>query len=553
MASWRLESLRAILGSGYEIMRGETALRIAFQIVWVLISLVVRPLASQATDYTWVGASSLFGVYRWTSSDNWSPQGVPGGGDTATFNSYNTHSCTVLTDVSVGALTVSSGYTGIITASPGQLTVGVLRVADGTLTPLTSQSNISAASVTIEGGLVVSLQATGDVLFNGGTLANLILAGDGILAGSDGAIIGAIQQESGIRLQQNIFEVASLQITGGTYTVGHLKILACGPVTVGENGALSLERGSALISASNITIQGTVDARQEAIAITCAGDWRCPGRFLRSGSITSQLVLAQLTGGQVNHGDNWADNVIIKGASEKNTLWTSANTIISMQILPSTTLQLNNGAVLSVTGVLANLGTIVEVSPAHLHISATMTVEVDGDILAQAVTVGEGLMAWLWDQDENVNGTVDDLVQVQFHNPRNGDVLKAPLEETAVATGLFSNQGQAVMTAYGEDAQADNLLQVIGGDTVEVLYQDAEDSLDTAQASIPVAGTAEATPTETSTVIETPPLQPTSAGSITPEVVTPSPTPRNADLNSDGKIDAQDLLIFMHEWRIRDN
>jgi hypothetical protein len=56
-----------------------------------------------------------------------------------------------------------------------------------------------------------------------------------------------------------------------------------------------------------------------------------------------------------------------------------------------------------------------------------------------------------------------------------------------------------------------------------------------------------ATPTETSTQTAT--ATPTDTAGAPPATATPSNTPKSADLSGDGKVDSNDLLEFIRQWR----
>src|SRR5262249_28970555 len=68
------------------------------------------------TAYTWAYGGP--GAGDWGTAANWSPVGVPGTGDSATFPD-GTPSCTVAGGVTVGSLNTGFGYTGTISMTGG--------------------------------------------------------------------------------------------------------------------------------------------------------------------------------------------------------------------------------------------------------------------------------------------------------------------------------------------------------------------------------------------------------------------------------------------------
>ncbi len=466
-------------------------------------------LTGLAADYTW--NAQVPGT--WGTAGNWAPSGGPkNAGDRAIFSASGTGNCTALTSVNIAALDVRPGYTGTL--------LGLFRFG---------QMSVGA------GNLLGNFTCSGDVTYTSGTIASLVLDGDGALSGSSGAAFVSLENRSGTHVQQNLMEAASFHVSGGSYVLDSLSAIAGGIVNLDAPGRLVLRSGSAVASLGAINLQGIVDARAPGVAVTAAGDWDCPGQFLTSGTLAGQIVLVQAGGGTVRHGDNPADNVLIRGASSQVTRWQSSNPLLGLQVLPDTTLQLESGAVVAVASVMANLGHVIEVAPAHLHVLSAITLTVSGEAAAGQVTINQSLVATLTDADENLDGAAFEAVEVEFVNPRNGDHVAATLVESGSATtGVFSNAGVGVRVAWAGPAVQDGQLQALPEDVLEVHYQDAEDALDSAGDSITVADLVSVSPTSTPTHTPTPTRTHTPTVTATPSwtdtptstpTTTPTPTP----------------------------
>jgi hypothetical protein len=75
-----------------------------------------------AASITWDGggANTL-----WSTTGNWSTDTVPGAGDIAVFDATSTKAVSIPVATSIGGISISSSYTGVITKSGGVLlTIG---------------------------------------------------------------------------------------------------------------------------------------------------------------------------------------------------------------------------------------------------------------------------------------------------------------------------------------------------------------------------------------------------------------------------------------------
>lgn len=144
-----------------------------------------------------------------------------------------------------------------------------------------------------------------------------------------------------------------------------------------------------------------------------------------------------------------------------------------------------------------------------------------------------------------------------FHNislwtSPGGDFVAGPTASTSVgAMGMTATWSGAQLAADIQqwvDGGADNFGWVLIGD--EVTTQSAK-AFHSSESTTATAGqrprlTVIYEPPQLPT--PTPMLPPTSTPSPTPEGPTSTPTPLVGDLNGDGKVDADDLFLFMQDW-----
>jgi hypothetical protein len=139
-------------------------------------------------SYSWTGSSPIPGD-SWSDANNWSPNGVPGPSDSANFSGSTTPVCNIDSAVTVGALTVSGGYTQAITVTApltitGDLTLDFLPATgtfggdgaitiDGTASSWsTGTLRIGAGGLTNNGTLTIDTGTTGAFPEGTGTLTN---------------------------------------------------------------------------------------------------------------------------------------------------------------------------------------------------------------------------------------------------------------------------------------------------------------------------------------------------------------------------------------------
>lgn len=143
--------------------------------------LPAAPAHAAGTRFTWVGSSQdpTADNHSWTDARNWSPQGVPGNGDSVSIAQPNGSHCTAHVD----------------------------NVPTVTLTDLTLRQTPDLCGTSINGG---QLTVTGTFTWDGGALASPTT----LAAGSVGTINGTNDRQNG--LAQDLDVAGSLSLTGVT-------------------------------------------------------------------------------------------------------------------------------------------------------------------------------------------------------------------------------------------------------------------------------------------------------------------------------------------------
>jgi hypothetical protein len=272
---------------------------------------------------------------------------------------------------------------------------------------------------------------------------------------------------------------------GTTLTLGSMSAMGCMMNTI--RGSVQLSTLSAVMfmgDASFYPTSALVPPVGGFSAIVCNGNWWCVGAYGVTGNPTNVLIINQPTGGAVFHGTNAADSVLISNDNvEARTLWNSSNTVLSLTVSTTGTLEIAEEQVLSV-GTLLNMGNIVETAPAHIHHPAeSLTVSDEKGTPGQIIFAGSALQVHLRDADENLHAAaLDTAAGIVVTNQRNQDTLAVSATETS--TSLLAAFVATVPTVVADAAVADGLLQVQPGDVLRIQYTDNEDPLDNAAGAI---------------------------------------------------------------------
>ncbi len=140
----------------------------------VLTLLLASSRVASATTFVWTNA--LGG--SWSAITNWSPNGVPGVGDTAMISSNGTYTVTVNSAQAVGNLTMN--------AASGAQTLNI--ASGGTLTNNSASTGNANAILEVSGGTLTgagSLALSGPLNWSGGTIKNVVQCSGGTFTGSD--------------------------------------------------------------------------------------------------------------------------------------------------------------------------------------------------------------------------------------------------------------------------------------------------------------------------------------------------------------------------------
>lgn len=146
--------------------------------------------------FTWSGAGN------WSTGANWLGGVPPGISDVARFNATSTNNSTIDTDISVGGITINSGYTGTITQGSGNTaTFGASGFSQSAGVFLGGDSNIDVnGTFTLSAGSFTT--TTGTM----GVSGNFILSSTGTFNNPDGTLIfdGDLYFADSTSPQQNI-------------------------------------------------------------------------------------------------------------------------------------------------------------------------------------------------------------------------------------------------------------------------------------------------------------------------------------------------------------
>ena len=225
----------------------------------------------QAASFTWGGGSG-----NWTSGANWSPEGVPGPGDTATINSGTV---TVNQDVIVDEFIMLGG---VLTGS-FDLEVNVATTwSAGVMT--------GGGSLTIPSGATLSIEGSTNKAFQ--NLWTINLEGDGTLSGS-----GLLQGHSDSRIiNTGTFEIQSDQAFDYTNLGARPTFDNRGTFRkTTTNGQNDME--------FELVNSGIVDLQSGDIRLLANGDFTDGATFMGAGNLIMDGFIYTLTG--TINGSSW--------------------------------------------------------------------------------------------------------------------------------------------------------------------------------------------------------------------------------------------------------
>ncbi len=141
-----------------------------------LIFTLFLALSCTASATTFIWTNTVSG--NWNAVTNWSPNGVPGVGDTAIISTSGTYAITVNATESIGTLTMSAASgTQTLNLTAGTFTIGSASTGNANAVLQISGS----ATLTGAGSLVLA----GPLNWSAGTIKNVVQCNGGTFSGSD--------------------------------------------------------------------------------------------------------------------------------------------------------------------------------------------------------------------------------------------------------------------------------------------------------------------------------------------------------------------------------
>jgi hypothetical protein len=229
---------------------------------------VAAPAHATETSYKWIGSSGNSGGdnHSWSDPNNWSPNGVPGDGDSAT----------------------------IASPDPNHCTAALNNIPTVTLAALSITQDPTLCSVSITGDGTNSLTVTGAFTWDGGAIALPVT----LAPGSTGTITGNDHRLNGLAADLTVAgsltmagltgtgaDDASLRITnpfhlhvraGGTLTSAgdnNIEYLSCcnNPAKIVNDGILEVDGGDLTVNAVEVDQRGTLTAADGGRLVSDAG------------------------------------------------------------------------------------------------------------------------------------------------------------------------------------------------------------------------------------------------------------------------------------------
>ena len=277
----------------------------------VLVAIYLNIYNASATTYTWTNTAGG----SWSAAANWSPNGIPGSGDTALITTSGTYAVGLSAPVTVNVLTVGT-INGSGTQSFSTSTQN-LTVQSSLVVTNTGAFTLAGGTLTVNGTIQGLVTWTGGQFGSGpgpltlATNATLVLAGSNGTDYNMGQFVtnaGTIEVKSGnLALNYCNFYGGLQNLPGALINLeGNVSIDGCGGTGLINGGTLVKSAGSG-VSAINQTFQntGTVNVDTGSLFLygpsgDANGIYKGPGTtvitngtFTENGTLTvSNLVLA---------------------------------------------------------------------------------------------------------------------------------------------------------------------------------------------------------------------------------------------------------------------
>jgi autotransporter-associated beta strand protein len=168
-----------------------------------------------------VGQSAFAATETWnagadaawdTVSSNWTPTATFTSGDDAVFDSTSSRNVTSATGLTIGTISLNSGYTGTVTMSGANTVNGATTISAGTL-KLTNVSGLGTSAITVNSGGTLWLNA-GNVTYS----ANNTISGSGttrVTTGNGDVIISSVMSgfTGTLDLNQSVGNASKVRFT----------------------------------------------------------------------------------------------------------------------------------------------------------------------------------------------------------------------------------------------------------------------------------------------------------------------------------------------------
>jgi hypothetical protein len=270
-----------------------------------------------ASSYTWNGGATG----TWSNSANWTPTGIPSGGDLVTFSTPAAISVTTVPTVTLGRLTVNTGVaTTLNTAAGANITVTLSNSGTALSVPSGATLNINANTTgsfnlaysgtgntaTIAGVLNLNVGSTGGANYNATNSATTVTgwlstnsSNNTITSTTSNLTIGA-----GGRMM--LTGATANSVPAATYnSTSTLKLSHTGSGTINLSGVNGATYGNVLVD-STLTGSIVLNSGASVVSFTVAGNFTHTGAQqvnMASSSATTNLSVAgnfQKTAGTLN-------------------------------------------------------------------------------------------------------------------------------------------------------------------------------------------------------------------------------------------------------------
>jgi hypothetical protein len=178
-----------------------------------------------AASYTWINNAGG----NWNVAANWSPNGVPGGSDSAAITTTGSYTVAVDDSESIGTLTLG--------ASTADTTVQTLNVSGGTLTVNNASTGTAQGTLSVSGGALAgagALTLAGPLNWTGGSIMETVQFNGGSVNGGLN-LYGALVNSGTLAWSGNLYMYGGVLTNLGTIN------LAPGTGASSENGLPDLD------------------------------------------------------------------------------------------------------------------------------------------------------------------------------------------------------------------------------------------------------------------------------------------------------------------------